>query len=261
MLESQTTPFPPQQKCNKFYKYVKYEDCLKILSEGTLWFSKPVKFNDPFDCYPYFPQKGKDKVFNRLNNQFSLDRRVPMKTLRKNLAKMSQTGTGGIMHHLVSNNLTVTCFSTNHLSAPMWAHYADEHQGCVVEFQLTNEIINKISQTTPSEPIIVPFHVNYSGKRPPLYDKNGDMYGLDIALSKSTQWSYEQEVRALSNREGIHHFSRYQITKVFTGVRITDINKAKVKNTVLQMNKDLNTRCKLVELSMAFDSYNFVELD
>jgi len=259
MNDQQTTPVAQQLGCNTFYKYVKIEDCLKILTEGTLWYSEPKKFNDPFDCYPFFPQKGKDKLFKRLKKEHGLDLQTSKKRLRNNFISMSQTGSGGIMHNLVSNNLTVTCFSKDHLSVPMWAHYADKHQGCVIEFQLNSEVIEKISRSQPNV-VIVPSEVKYTDDRQPLYDKNGQLFGLNIALSKSTQWAYEKEVRALSNREGIHHFSRLQISKVFTGVRINEIDKVSVKNAVGKMNSSIGTKCKVVELCMAFDSYQFVEL-
>ncbi|MEG5733365.1 DUF2971 domain-containing protein [Enterobacter bugandensis] len=261
MIDVKDTLFPPKGECSKFYKYVKFEDCIKVLEEGTLWYSKPVNFNDPFDCYPYFPEKGREKVFKRLNKQFLLEQKAPRKRLRSNFSLMSQTGTDGLMHRIVSENLTVTCFSTDHLSAPMWAHYANEHQGCVIEFQFNSNIVKAVLNSGRNDPLIVPFRVRYSDHRPPLFDKNGDLLGLEIALSKSTQWSYEQEVRALSNREGIHHFSRLQISKVYTGVRISDANKNALKRTIANMNQELNMRCKLVELGMSFRNYQFVELD
>ncbi|WP_449546434.1 DUF2971 domain-containing protein [Lelliottia amnigena] len=244
----------------KFYKYLNMDNCLKTLNNGTLWYSRPENFNDPFDCYPYFPSHGKQKLFKRLKNTYKLEQKVPNKLLQRNFNLMSQTGVDGITHSLVSNNLTVTCFSLDHLSAPMWAHYADEHQGFVIEFEYTSEMIARISKSE-NPIIIVPFDVDYTDMRPALYDKEGNMEGLNIALSKSTQWAYEKEVRALSNREGIHEFSRFQITKVFAGVRTNKENKAAIKRAIVDMNKEIKSRCKFVELGMAFDSYKFVELN
>ncbi|HGY5112381.1 TPA: DUF2971 domain-containing protein [Citrobacter freundii] len=260
MMDTCTTPEPERPVRRKFYKYLNIENCLKTLRNGTLWFSRPEKFNDPFDCYPYFPIQGRNKLFKKLKNTHKPEQKVSNKILQNNFKLMSQTGIGGITHSLVSNNLTVTCFSLDHLSAPMWAHYADDHQGCVIEFEYTPEIIEKISKSA-DKIIIVPFDVNYTDKRPALYDKNGNMSGLDIALSKSTQWDYEKEVRALSNYEGIHQFSRLQISRVFTGVRISKENKVKVKDAITDMNKEMRSRCKFTELSIAFDSYKFVELN
>lgn len=261
MIGIKDTLYPPEGGCSKFYKYVKFEDCIKILTEGTLWYSKPVNFNDPFDCYPYFPEKGREKVFKRLNKQFLLEQKATKKRLRNNFNLMTRTGTDGLMHRLVSENLTVTCFSTDHLSAPMWAHYANEHQGCVIEFQYNSNIVNAVLNSKHNAPLVVPFRVRYSGQRPPLFDKNGNFLGLEIALSKSTQWAYEQEVRALSNREGVHHFSRLQISKVYTGVRVSSENRNALKKVISEMNHELSMRCKLVELGMAFHTYKFIELD
>lgn len=121
-------------------------------------------------------------------------------------------------------------------------------------------MIEKISKSDTNPVIIIPYHIDYTDDRPPLYDKDGNLYGLKIALSKSSQWAYEKEVRAISRTPGIHHFSRLQISRVFTGVRISTANKRLVKEAITVMNKEEKNRCKLIELSMAFNTYKFVEV-
>ncbi len=259
-MDAKRTTFR-DRPCKKFYKYLKFEDGMKVISLGTLMFTRPIDFNDPFDCYPSLPEKGWDKVYKRLNTQFRLEHKAPKKLIDKNLRNMRRTGKDGVIHRMVSKNLAITCFSEDPLSVPMWAHYADEHEGCVIEFQSSDMIAKAIAQETPNMMFVLPFYVDYTDDRPPLYDKDGVIEGLNIAYSKSSQWRYEKEVRAFSLEEGIHNFSRRQITKVYMGVRMSDANKRAIKKAVLEMNKEAGSRCKTVELSMAFNSYKFVVLD
>lgn len=249
------------ETCNKFYKYLKFEDSLKVLTHGTLKYTRPTEFNDPFDCYPYLPEKGWDKVYKRLNTQFGLERKAPKKVLEKNLRGLRQTGKNGVIHRMVSDKLAITCFSADPLSVPMWAHYADEHQGCVIEFQATDNIAKKIALETPDMMFVLPRFIAYTDERTPLYDKQGTIQGFDYIYTKSKQWSYEKEVRDFVFKDGIHKFSRHQITKVYTGVRMNEANKKIIREMISSMNKEIGSRCKIVELGMAFNSYKFVELD
>lgn len=248
------------ERCKKFYKYISFEGCLKILSEGTLKYTKPLKFNDPFDCYPYMPEHGTDKFFKRLSKK---ERTTPIpakKELRKNFANMRRTGSQGKLHEIMSESIAITCFSTNPFSVPMWAHYANNHEGCIIEFQVNEHILAKIAQESPNSPILSPIYVKYSDERLPLCDKDGFVNAFNPVFVKSTQWKYEEEVRAYLSAEGIFPFNRLQITKVFTGVRISDSNKKAVKDTITKMNKETGSRCKSASLTLAFKSFEFVEV-
>lgn len=246
--------------CYKFYKYLKCEDGLKVLTLGTLKYTKPTEFNDPFDCYPYLPDKGFKKFYKRLLDDYANGQKLPNKVMNKNLAALRATGKNGDLHKLLSQRLAITCFSDNPLSVPMWAHYAEEHEGCVIEFQISEAIADKIARNDPGKKLVRPRFVNYTDDRPPLYNKDGEIDGYSQIYTKSMQWQYESEVRDFILNEGIHFFSRYQLTKVYVGVRMNDENKKKIKEAVFSLNSELGTKCKIVELGMAFQSYKFVEV-
>lgn len=53
----------------KFYKYVTLEVAKIIISDGTLKFTSPVNFNDPFDFHPAALEKGLKKFTTRINNE------------------------------------------------------------------------------------------------------------------------------------------------------------------------------------------------
>ncbi len=247
-------------KCCRFYKYMSTDTCLKVLQEGTLKFTKPSDFNDPFDCYPYMPQQGLVKFYKRLDTEYALSEIASKKVIANNFRKLRRTGNDGILHMLMSNNVAVTCFSTDPYSVPMWAHYANNHEGCVVEFQVTDEIIDKISSNDNQSQVILPFYVTYTDKRPPLFDSKGDSLAFDSIFAKSKQWAYEKEVRAFSSSDGIQKFSRFQITKILTGVRMNETNKTLVQKSIREMNEMLGMKCKQTSLGMAFNSYQLIEI-
>ncbi|OAT23493.1 hypothetical protein M977_00743 [Buttiauxella gaviniae ATCC 51604] len=248
------------EKCTKFYKYVSIEGCLKIITEGTLKYTKPVDFNDPFDCYPYMPERGADKLFKRLATRVPITHHASKKKTQKNCALIKRTGSKGVIHEILSKSIAITCFSTDPFSVPMWAHYANNHEGCVIELQATDQIVGKIAQQSPNSPIILPIHVVYSDDRLPLCDKDGIINGFNPVFVKSTQWSYEKEVRAYCPNDGIQPFNRLQITKVFMGERITQSNKKAVEAAIDVMNKEIGSRCKTTSLTLAFKTFKFVEV-
>ncbi|HHB8626363.1 TPA: DUF2971 domain-containing protein, partial [Klebsiella pneumoniae] len=60
---------------------------------------------------------------------------------------------------------------------PMWAHYADDHQGCVIEFKFeeTEGFIEEFINLKPEEDTttLIPLDVIYSNNRPSLFDNDG----------------------------------------------------------------------------------------
>lgn len=87
----------------------------------------------------------------------------------------------------------------------MWAHYADDHQGCVIEFKFeeTEGFIEEFINLKPEEDTttLIPLDVIYSNNRPSLFDNDGltnsDTTGTNACLVKAKVWEYEQEVRVI----------------------------------------------------------------
>jgi hypothetical protein len=91
------------------YKYVPFDDGKRILENGSVRFTQPEFFNDPFDL-PYYPREASANpvggIFDRLH------------TMGKEEIWKKNTGI-----------LSLTRTPTNPL---MWAHYADKHRGIVI---------------------------------------------------------------------------------------------------------------------------------
>jgi len=104
-----------------------------------------------------------------------------------------------------------TCFSSSGSSSPMWAHYAKNHSGFVIEFEinqlrdsLPDSSIREVSyRDTPDESILVHLQrASVTGKA------RHTMWMMDAIIhhayfTKQTCWSYEEEQRLVGINEHV----------------------------------------------------------
>ena len=102
-------------------------------------------------------------------------------------------------------HLRILCFSAIADAPTMWAHYADEHRGVVLQFESNDQ---RDSVTLLATPVI------YQAEPPtlPMVDRwvrafldeeeiDWDDYFREYYYVKSEDWSYEQEYRVISLSE------------------------------------------------------------
>lgn len=102
----------------------------------------------------------------------------------------------------------ICCFSTDYRHTLLWSHYADSHQGCCLEVEVTSKLI--------------PLQVTYSPDVPDAQKSNL----TDILTHKSKYWDYEKEVRyikdELSSRGNKSHpYLTVKINKVLLGYKMS----------------------------------------
>ncbi len=276
------------------YKYLPFnEDSLKIISEGTIKFTDPEDFNDPFDCDPIYDIKyipkyyhglpkdkkreciskasnipiekvademidelkpsagfGTDEYHNyhkkyyqknpqELDNLITNISQIPPKDITD---RIRQSALGEITGKYTQPNMGICSLSRVALNILMWAHYADCHTGFVVEFCIPTEI--KQAQI-PSHSDMLNFlscrKVDYSEIRPVMDPSNTNRQDelKKFLLTKSKEWSYEQEERVLGLdiKPGIYPYARDIILKsVFAGVSMKDSDYQILKTTVDEVN-------------------------
>lgn len=252
----------------RFYKYVSVEVAKIILTESTLKFSNPVKFNDPFDYHPYVPDKGLSKFIRRINNTVGNGFKQ-YRTNHHHTQKHLQDLRKGEFRETYTKNMSISCFSKSPYILPMWAHYANNHEGCVIEFNYKNDKdfiesyfslgIGQLSS------ILLPLDVIYSKDRPPLFDKEGKTdtsnTGFNACLTKAKEWEYEQEMRVITLQpEGIYSFDRTQITGIYFGMRTDSKHKKNLSNTVDRSNNYTGTKIKKYDMQMAFDKFELFKV-
>lgn len=182
------------------YKY--YSDSQRNLDavfDNKMWYSSPTEFNDVFDCDISVDKKS---ILDSLLKLTPKD--IPIRPGSPTWKKINEKLTKGIHDILMAFNkeksqVGVACFSELEDSLLMWSHYAHNHKGLCVEYNLLD--MNKQLGFTPI-PVI------YSNNRVCLSELNIDNIERDSLIlticalsSKSPEWSYEKEWRVIRDHK------------------------------------------------------------
>jgi hypothetical protein len=231
----------------RLYKYLPLtEGSLKILSEGTIKFTKPSDFNDPFDCDPEHEPDYVDKYISSrpdVVEQVLKYRNARCKGIDKEIEAMKNRLQEAIDNrHFgqgASDDIGICSLSRKPLNLLMWAHYAKNHTGFVVEFEIPLESFYPADDDVKYMEWLIPQKVEYDYEKPIVkYDDDQDTKMKKQFLVKGKDWEYEQEERVIDfiRKSGIHKYNRNAILKsVIAGIRISprDFDKlSKVVNAI-----------------------------
>ncbi|HYX72602.1 MAG TPA: DUF2971 domain-containing protein [Nitrososphaera sp.] len=215
------------------YKYVIAER-IDILRNARIRFTQPSAFNDPFEMRPFIESftkeipTGLDRSQERASMEETyLDLKRGMEKQSPEayslLCKMEKIVPSAIEELLnmsfdqlvemcerdeakewfrtnflreFNNRVGVLCLTEKCDNLLMWAHYTNNHQGFVIQFDENHPYFH-ISQGLPNEYGYIDLRkVQYSVERPNLASlselSNGKWY-----LCKGNEWEYEQEWRML----------------------------------------------------------------
>lgn len=168
---------PDHPLCGMFTMYLLDE--LTASAESAFVKSFPPQMNMP-QMLPALRQQFKQGV----EQMFAI---MPM------FAKSAQNA----LRETMRQHAGVLCVSRNGNQPLMWAHYADEHRGAVIEF---NEGASCFNRRRTEEDDFGYFRpVTYTSNRPKvrLTEENGDHLFQVLALTKAVEWEYEEESRLL----------------------------------------------------------------
>jgi hypothetical protein len=128
------------------------------------------------------------------------------------------------LNEFTKQNLSVCCFCERRDSILMWTHYADQHRGCCIEFDVSSHFIP--DGVGPLLPVLYkdePFDVT------PYYTAiaaggGNNWAAMLAACHKRKAWAYELEWRlvfpfAMPNGRGNHHIPIRSIT---VGLRVQE---------------------------------------
>jgi hypothetical protein len=234
---------PPQHWSHNrkhFYKYMTADTAKTVLQNGTLRWSSPCLFNDPFDVQfdlhiEYDRDKVAEKVMRIILDGYS--GRVPivagnalgelLTIMRERMpgkisdAELRKTLTPGIFEGMKSQdarlpqtheeiravikNFKLLCFSEVFDNILMWAHYSQNHTGVVLELSCIEKLDSAWGAARP---------VKYMDTMPLLVDeerlvklmsgegKIGEVEILDNSIFvKAADWAYEREWRIAGGRD------------------------------------------------------------
>jgi len=172
-----------------FYYFTEERFGLKILRERRLKISDILALNDPFDF---------------------LSVAGPTKASRQTLREWRET---------MAKDTGLICFSRNWQSPVQWAHYADDHKGMALGFEISAESLRQICYVQ-SRPL-------WPSTKPPWSQAVQQWIVDQLLYTKFTHWSYEDEYRLFTekaNREEdgnyyLNFSSNLQLRKVLVGDR------------------------------------------
>jgi len=281
----------------RIYKYRR--DCSnsrRNLENDTVWLSSPDAYNDPYDCWFRFSQ---DDLLTALENRLvdTLMRddklqgavlaeqiedakrsRSPLKTIAGHIPESSSAGGNlkrrielcsiqapGVVERTTSTirqwrKLTKLCsFSAINDSLLMWGHYADNHRGFCIEYDLERleadhslcrtlyPVIytNEIYDLTPwALTLVSPDRTQFNPELPIL-----------CVIHKCDEWKYEEEWRKVSVTPAVEPDHDCQLptpTRVFLGSKM---ESAKVSDLRAICS---NKKIELWQMRLAEDKFELL---
>ncbi len=143
----------------------------QILEDRLIRFTQPQAFNDPFELRPHVSKLSEDGYLeNTLDAQFdnileelylklpkdkrklsqfsnfkeiALSKKDEAKENLKKMAKQTMPIVREDLYDGVANNIGILSLTTCSKNLLMWAHYANSHQGLVLEIDETHDFFNR----------------------------------------------------------------------------------------------------------------------
>lgn len=179
------------------YKY--YSDINPLhfdaVKNNTMWYSSAVNFNDAFDCDIFVDEPSIfQSILNTAKETNDFKKGSP---LWRELKGRSIKATQQLQQtfEVVKTGTGISCFSELDDSLLMWAHYANNHKGFCVEYELLE--ISKQLQFTPVPVIYSEEKIVVQSLFPESVQESVTEIVVNSLCTKSTDWSYEKEWRII----------------------------------------------------------------
>lgn len=250
ILENKGLPELRKRMPTKVYKYfslgngdVKDGQRLETVANNKLWSSVPTGFNDPFECeYMYISEKELGEIG------------FPPNTMQKAL-NLWETLIGAIRERI-----TIVCFTQNPNDMPMWAHYANEHKGFCVEYEIDDPSklypVFYTDKRLPAQALFVNLIYSFFNSDVPDDDRRLLLNHIVLLSAfKDKSWSAENEIRAifLNGRANLSGKGRLcsceeigiHPTRLFIGVNCSPDNEKRL----IDLSEKLQIEYEKCELS------------
>lgn len=192
----------------------KFRQANKNLLEGLLrsqlYFAQPSALNDPYDC--------------QVDITEALKRAIALAPAEQKDA-LQQVLQGKPILEQINRDVKsfgVYSFSGNINNHVLWSHYADEHRGVCLTYNIPQDFIvdpvNKMFGYTPIEygnDPLTSFFLNYKFPEGDSDIRDFVTEGMKMLLSiKAIDWKYEGEARFIRNHVGILDIPREFLSQV-----------------------------------------------
>ncbi|MEE1914724.1 DUF2971 domain-containing protein [Aeromonas caviae] len=242
------------------YKYLPFnEGSLKVITEGTVKFTCPLEFNDPFDCQPvaYIDKQVRKKdYFKWFESQMAhLSPAKRVQEINRLYRRLSNGVLSGDMLNLNLRTMGVLSLSRTCNDILMWSHYAEHHKGFVVGFHYKDFDSPSYDKGIAH---ILPHKVDYKEDRPVFNFAKSHEF-INCLLVKNPQWEYEQEERAFTFNQGpgIHKYDKQnRLYSVIAGAKMDPKELQTLKNTVIKASDELGREIKFKQAKLSDKSFS-----
>lgn len=226
------------------YKYWSFKSAKRFLENCKIRYSSCYEFNDPFEgSYGLIGDVSKEEktdFIKRYCPEWDGNEDIPYQDLKK------------LINVIIKESIRCTgifCLAKENNNLLMWAHYAHEHEGVCLKFDLLKDTkafssLHKIVYTTD--------YLNFN------FITNPSRVN-DILTHKSVDWMYEKEYRVLKiNEVGLGDVKPEALVEIAFGCRMSNENKAIIKQLVSN-NPKLNVDFK--QAGMHSNDYSIIICD
>ena len=253
---------------------------LEEINDEKIWIARPDSFNDPYELYfradfqktffefflRKFPQIEKEVGVEVLDSirkgerqgerlfQYLLVKEGALSKEKLDVVKDNFNKDNLVQNRKhMSDTAKVSCFSERNDSIPMWAHYADQHKGFCIEYDIYN-------QTKKSIEFLFP--IIYTDK---ITDVTKELskgilgWGIKPTIFKSRDWSYEKEWRYIVSTppdppyKGAY-LKFFPIKGIYLGTKIEDEHKDKLVEIAAAKNIPIY-KMRMSDTEFYFESY------
>jgi hypothetical protein len=180
------------------YKYVQ-ENRVDVLEGGMIRFSQPAVFSDPSELRPALSKVLSEQATEREFEQLAQEEpevqrlREPILCEVKQLSSRRAAAMQEYATRKFNENFGILSLTRRPDSLLMWAHYANGHQGFVIEFDDRHPWFHQGYEGFDDLGHLR--GVRYSERRP--YASMDELNEVDLLLTKSVEWKYEEEMRLI----------------------------------------------------------------
>jgi hypothetical protein len=194
---------PVQAGVLRLYHYEAFNACnlTLILRDQKIHSSRPESLNDPWDCRPALDSE-RLKDPETLRETIDWYQKICPQPIRNSLrvkwekfllnspearAEFTMTLSDHIQAILFVRG--IYCLTPNPESTEMWSHYADNHRGICLEFDVDNALFRMARSVVYCEkyPRWLPQEITGAPERV-----------MDLILTKADNWAYEREFRIVN---------------------------------------------------------------
>ena len=215
------------------YKYYTNEKnrLQDTLTNQTVWFSRPMEFNDPFDCRLIVDTTNTEKEILDYVNYLCNQRPVSdVDRLKAQLNFLNSEYRYEIANDSIQDAVSksgVSCFSRINDSILMWSHYSNSHKGYCIKFDLLED----------QDFFMVPVIVDYKDVYPYFnYIRDRKYIFKYIFGNKFCDWSYEKEIRIVRKEIGNVKLNPESIVEISFGIDCENSNIDLIKDICKSKN-------------------------